>query len=72
INAVGNLGGGFGPMGIGVIVDRTSSPVTGLWFLVAAMAVATVATFGIKRLIEGRPDIADTRQRDAELGRSTV
>ncbi|MEU5641206.1 MFS transporter [Streptomyces milbemycinicus] len=72
INAVGNLGGGFGPMGIGVIVDRTSSPVTGLWFLVAAMAVATVATFGIKRLIEGRPVIADTSQRDTELGRSTV
>lgn len=52
INAVGNLGGGFGPMGIGVVVDRTGSAVTGLWFLVAAMAVAAVATYGIKRLVE--------------------
>ncbi|WP_406348553.1 MFS transporter [Streptomyces sp. NBC_00144] len=52
INAVGNLGGGFGPMGIGVIVDRTGSAVAGLWFLVAAMMVAAVATYGIKRLIE--------------------
>lgn len=52
INAVGNLGGGFGPMGIGVIVDRAGSPVAGLWFLVAFMAVAAVATYGVKRLIE--------------------
>ncbi|MGW2083132.1 MFS transporter, partial [Streptomyces sp. NPDC001939] len=29
INAVGNLGGGFGPMGIGVVVDRTGSAVGG-------------------------------------------
>ncbi|MFI8849822.1 hypothetical protein ACIGW3_06405 [Streptomyces sp. NPDC053499] len=55
INAVGNLGGGLGPMGIGVIVDRTGSPAAGLWFLVAAMAVAVVATFDIKHLIERGP-----------------
>ncbi|MFF3494827.1 MFS transporter [Streptomyces sp. NPDC002795] len=55
INAVGNLGGGFGPLGIGVIVDRTGSPTAGLWFLVAAMAVAVVATYGVKRLIEKGP-----------------
>ena len=58
INAVGNLGGGFGPMGIGVVVDRTGSAVGGLWFLVAAMVVATVATPGIRRLIEGGPVVA--------------
>lgn len=55
INAVGNLGGGFGPMGIGVIVDRTGSAVAGLWFLVAALALAAATTYGIKRLIERGP-----------------
>ncbi|MFI9076747.1 MFS transporter [Streptomyces sioyaensis] len=64
INAVGNLGGGFGPMGIGVIVDHTGSAVTGLWFLVAAMAVAACATYGIKRLIERGP-VVDHAPRDA-------
>ncbi|MGW6754586.1 MFS transporter [Streptomyces sp. NPDC055006] len=58
INAVGNLGGGFGPMGIGVVVDRTGSAVGGLWFLVAAMVIATVATPGIRRLIDGGPVVA--------------
>ncbi|MEK0097898.1 MFS transporter [Streptomyces sp. A475] len=58
INAVGNLGGGFGPMGIGVVVDRTGSAVGGLWFLVAAMAIAAVATPGIRRLVEGGPVVA--------------
>ncbi|MFI8998656.1 MFS transporter [Streptomyces sp. NPDC053542] len=65
INAVGNLGGGFGPMGIGVITDRTGSAVTGLWFLVAAMAVATVATFGIRRLVEGGVSSAERRPAPA-------
>jgi MFS family permease len=72
INAVGNLGGGFGPMGIGVIVDRTSSPVTGLWFLVASMAVATVATFGIKRLIEGGRVVERTQHQDTARNHSLV
>ncbi|MFE2989060.1 MFS transporter [Streptomyces sp. NPDC059262] len=58
INAVGNLGGGFGPMGIGVVVDRTGSAVGGLWFLVAAMVIAAVATPGIRRLVEGGPVVA--------------
>ncbi|MFF1737001.1 MFS transporter [Streptomyces sp. NPDC058247] len=58
INAVGNLGGGFGPMGIGVVVDRTGSAVGGLWFLVAAMVIAALATPGIRRLVEGGPVVA--------------
>ncbi len=58
INAVGNLGGGFGPMGIGVVVDRTGSAVGGLWFLVGAMVIAAVATPGIRRLVEGGPVVA--------------
>ncbi len=57
INAVGNLGGGFGPMGIGAIVDRTGSPQSGLWFLVAAMAVAAVGTIGIRRVVERHRDL---------------
>lgn len=70
INAVGNLGGGFGPMGIGAIVDRTGSTMSGLWFLVAAMVVAAVGTLGIRRVVErGRPpeqgSAADTEKDSA-------
>jgi MFS family permease len=54
INAVGNLGGGFGPMGIAVIVDRTGSVATGLYVLAAVIAIAVVGTFGIQRVIEPR------------------
>jgi len=62
VNSIGNLGGGFGPMGIGVIVDATGSAVTGLWFLVGAMVLATVGTFGIRRLVEGSRRAAPTEQ----------
>lgn len=72
INAVGNLGGGFGPMGIGVVVDRTGSAAAGLWVLVAAMAVAAVATYGVKRVLS-RPaphphPAADTTGRATARG----
>ncbi|MFB6858106.1 MFS transporter [Streptomyces sp. NPDC056341] len=73
INAVGNLGGGFGPMGIGVVVDRTGSAVGGLWFLVAAMVVAAVATPGIRRLVEGGPVVAHAPDTSATAqGRTKV
>ncbi|MFF1565419.1 MFS transporter [Streptomyces sp. NPDC058293] len=73
INAVGNLGGGFGPMGIGVVVDRTGSAVGGLWFLVAAMVIAAVATPGIRRLVEGGPVVAHAPDTSATAtGRTTV
>ncbi|MFE6956302.1 MFS transporter [Streptomyces sp. NPDC057696] len=73
INAVGNLGGGFGPMGIGVVVDRTGSAVGGLWFLVAAMVIATVATPGIRRLVEGGPVVAHAPHTSATAqGRTKV
>jgi MFS family permease len=62
VNSIGNLGGGFGPMGIGVIVDATGSAVTGLWFLVGAMVLATVGTFGIRRLVEGSRGAAQAEQ----------
>ncbi|MFF1397412.1 MFS transporter [Streptomyces sp. NPDC058287] len=73
INAVGNLGGGFGPMGIGVVVDRTGSAVGGLWFLVAAMVIAAVATPGIRRLVEGGPVVAHAPDTSAAAqGRTKV
>ncbi|MFH8734085.1 MULTISPECIES: MFS transporter [unclassified Streptomyces] len=73
INAVGNLGGGFGPMGIGVVVDRTGSAVGGLWFLVAAMVIAAVATPGIRRLVEGGPVVAHVPAASATAeGRTKV
>ncbi|WP_326708861.1 MFS transporter [Streptomyces sp. NBC_01474] len=73
INAVGNLGGGFGPMGIGVVVDRTGSAVGGLWFLVAAMVIAAVATPGVRRLVEGGPVVAHAPDTSATAtGRTKV
>ncbi|MFL4952996.1 MFS transporter [Streptomyces sp. MMS24-I31] len=67
INAVGNLGGGFGPLGIGAIADRTGSPVTGLWFLVAAMAVAAATTYGVKRVLERGQDQSLKTSRGAAV-----
>lgn len=61
INAVGNLGGGFGPLGIGVIVDKTGEPLTGLWFLVAVMVVAAAGTVAIKPLLERPAPAANPR-----------
>ncbi|CAL9346705.1 Quinolone resistance transporter [Streptomyces sp. enrichment culture] len=65
INAVGNLGGGFGPMGIGVVVDRTGSTAAGLWVLVVAMAVAAAATYGVKRVLERPAPLAGRPSADA-------
>ncbi|WP_425838714.1 MFS transporter [Streptomyces fractus] len=51
VNAVGNLGGGLGPMGIGVIVDRTGSAVSGLILLIGVCFVALLATLGLRRIL---------------------
>ena len=69
----GQSGGGFGPMGIGVVVDRTGSAVGGLWFLVAAMVIAAVATPGVRRLVEGGPVVAHAPDTSATAtGRTKV
>ena len=51
INGVANLGGGFGPLGIGAVVDATGSPAAGLWVLVGAMIVGAAGAQLIRRVV---------------------
>lgn len=51
INGIGNLGGGFGPMGIAVIVDHAGSAVTGLFFLIGVSVVGLLCTVPLRRLL---------------------
>ena len=55
VNAVGNLGGGFGPLGIAAVVDRTGSPVTGLLFLLAVAVAGLAAVPVLRRMLTARP-----------------
>ncbi|MFI6876379.1 MFS transporter [Streptomyces sp. NPDC050400] len=56
VNAVGNLGGGFGPLGIAAVVDSTGSALTGLLFLLAVAVLGLLAVPLLRRaLISGTP-----------------
>jgi MFS family permease len=48
INSLANLGGYFGPWGIGVIKDATGSLAAGLYFLAATLLVAVVVSFVVR------------------------
>ncbi|SAK48118.1 major facilitator transporter [Caballeronia fortuita] len=52
INSIGNLGGYFGPTGVGVIKDRTGSLAAGLYFLAATLIVAVVVTFVVRAVLD--------------------
>ncbi|AET93913.1 major facilitator transporter (plasmid) [Burkholderia sp. YI23] len=52
INSIGNLGGYFGPAGIGFIKDRTGHLADGLYFLAAMLFVAVVVTFVVRRALD--------------------
>jgi MFS family permease len=52
INSIGNLGGYFGPAGIGLIKDRTGSLAAGLYFLAAMLLVAVVVTFVVRAALD--------------------
>lgn len=67
VNAIGNLGGGFGPLGIGVVVDETGSTSAGLWFLVAFMLLAAAGTFVVRGILEHKGvapvEVGEERER---------
>ncbi|SOY58419.1 putative transport protein (MFS family) [Cupriavidus taiwanensis] len=48
INSLANLGGYFGPYGIGVIKDATGSLAAGLYFLAAMLVFAVVMAFVVR------------------------
>lgn len=50
INGIGNLGGGFGPMGIAAIVDHTGSAVTGLYFLIGISVLGILGIAPLRRV----------------------
>jgi len=49
INAIGNLGGGFGPYWIGFLRDVTHSFRAGLWSIALAMALAGLTILAVRR-----------------------
>ncbi|MFH8294124.1 MFS transporter [Streptomyces sp. NPDC018059] len=53
VNAVGNLGGGFGPLGIAAVVDSTGSALTGLMFLLAVALLGLAAVPLLCRALGG-------------------
>ena len=55
INSLANLGGYFGPYGIGVIKNATGSLSAGLYFLAAALVFAVMMTFVVRALLTARP-----------------
>ncbi|WP_242582310.1 MFS transporter [Amycolatopsis sp. 195334CR] len=55
INGIGNLGGGFGPMGIAAVVDATGSALTGLIFLIAVSVLGIMGTFVLRRVLRPEP-----------------
>ncbi|NKQ55937.1 MFS transporter [Amycolatopsis sp. K13G38] len=54
INGIGNLGGGFGPMGIAAVVDATGSARTGLYFLVVVSLLGLAGTYGLRRVLRAK------------------
>ncbi|MGW7088211.1 MFS transporter [Streptomyces sp. NPDC054871] len=55
VNAVGNLGGGFGPLGIAAVVDSTGSALTGLLFLLAVAVLGLLAVPLLRRALSTPP-----------------
>ncbi|WER50140.1 MFS transporter [Cupriavidus sp. WKF15] len=58
INSLANLGGYFGPYGIGVIKDATGSLAAGLYFLAAMLVFAVVMAFVVRAAL--RPGSAQS------------
>ena len=48
VNTIGLFGGFIGPYVMGLMEDLTGSKLSGLWFVVALVAIGTVLTLGLK------------------------
>ncbi|MEE1754004.1 MFS transporter [Streptomyces sp. SP18CS02] len=55
VNAIGNLGGGFGPLGIAAVVDSTGTALTGLMFLLAVSVLGLAAVPLLRRALSPAP-----------------
>ncbi|WP_070106941.1 MFS transporter [Burkholderia plantarii] len=66
INSLANLGGYFGPYGVGVIKDATGSLAAGLYFLAATLLFAVLMTFVVRAAL-ARP----RGERDGTLARQS-
>lgn len=55
INSLANLGGYFGPYGIGVIKDATGSLAAGLYFLAAMLLFAVLMAFVVRAALRPAP-----------------
>ncbi|BAN27720.1 MFS transporter [Caballeronia insecticola] len=52
INSIGNLGGYFGPAGVGAIKEHTGSLAAGLYFLASTLLVAVAVTFVVRAALD--------------------
>ncbi|WP_246794771.1 MFS transporter [Burkholderia perseverans] len=66
INSLANLGGYFGPYGVGVIKDATGSLAAGLYFLAATLLFAVLMTFVVRAALARPRD-----ERDGTLARQS-
>jgi predicted MFS family arabinose efflux permease len=48
INAIGNLGGFFGPFIVGALIQRTGTPVVGEAFLIACLVISGLIALGLR------------------------
>ncbi|MDR3100813.1 MAG: MFS transporter [Paraburkholderia sp.] len=55
INSLANLGGYFGPYGVGLIKDATGSLAAGLYFLAATLVFAALVTFVVRAALRPSP-----------------
>ncbi|MGS1003873.1 MFS transporter [Burkholderia glumae] len=65
INSLANLGGYFGPYGVGLIKDATGSLAAGLYFLAATLLFAVLMTFVVRAALARPP----RDERDGALAR---
>ena len=61
INAIGNLGGYFGPFVVGWIKDETKSFEMGLYFLALCSLASAAITFFAPRAVAGRSFATTTK-----------
>jgi len=68
INAIGNLGGFFGPFIVGFLIDRTGTPLVGEGFLIACLVISGLFALQLRNRTVQRPPSAAAARADARAG----
>jgi nitrate/nitrite transporter NarK len=65
INAIGNLGGFFGPFIVGALIDRTGTPVVGEAFLIGCLVISGLFALQLRNRPAQRPAMTASPQAAA-------